>query len=62
MFEKVGTVSDVNNAEYPSEEFHGSRLETGQEVYASQAIPEKLYVKLYVKYDRGFGLFERSAE
>ncbi|EFC94285.1 hypothetical protein CE91St54_34240 [Hungatella hathewayi] len=58
MFEKVGTVSDVNNAEYPSEEFHGSRLETGQEVYASQAIPEKLYVK----YDRGFGLFERSAE
>ncbi|WP_418579289.1 immunoglobulin-like domain-containing protein [Hungatella sp.] len=55
-FEKVGTVSDVNNAEYPSEEFHGSRLETGQEVYASQAIPEKLYVK----YDRGFGLFERD--
>lgn len=52
-FKKVGSVSAVDNLEYPSEEFHGSRLETGQEVYANQDMPEKIYVK----YDSGYGLF-----
>lgn len=53
-FEQVGSVLAVDNAEYPSEEFHGSRLETGQEIYASQTQPDNLYIK----YDSGFGLFE----
>ena len=56
-FEKVGTVAAVDNTEYPSEEFHGSRLETGQEIYANKSMPEKIYVK----YDSGYGIFEGEA-
>lgn len=57
-FEKVGTVAAVDNTKYPSEEFHGSRLETGQEVYADENASDKIYVK----YDSGFGLFEKDAD
>lgn len=57
-FEKVGTVAAVDNTKYPSEEFHGARLERGQEVYADENASDKIYVK----YDSGFGSFEKDAD
>lgn len=56
-FEKVGEVENVDNQEYPDEEFGGTRLEAGQEIYAS---PEDSS-KIYVKYDSGYAAFERRS-
>lgn len=55
-FEKVGEVDEVDNQEYPEEEFGGTRLDTGQEIYASQEDVSKIYVK----YDSGYAVFERQ--
>ena len=55
-FEKVGEVGRVDNQEYPEEEFGGTWLDTGQEIYASQADASKIYVK----YDSGYAVFERQ--
>lgn len=53
-FEKAGTVTAVDNTEFPSEEFRGSRLDIGQEIYSDKSVSDKIHVK----YDSGFGLFE----
>ncbi len=50
----LGKVASVNNLEWPAEDFCGTHLEPGQEIYYD---PEESK-KLYVKYDRGFALFE----
>lgn len=57
-FEKAGTVTAVDNTEFPSEEFRGSRLDIGQEIYSDKSVSDKIYVK----YDSGFGLFEAETE
>lgn len=44
-FEKVGEVGRVDDQEYPEEEFGGTRLDTGQEIYASREDASKIYVK-----------------
>lgn len=50
----LGQVASVNNQEWPSEDFCGTHLEVGQEIYCDPEEPQKLYVK----YDNGFALFE----
>lgn len=53
-WELLGQVASVNNLEWPSEDFVGTHLNAGQEIYRD---PKKTQ-KLYVKYDSGFALFE----
>ena len=50
----LGNVASVNNLEWPAEDFCGTHLKPGQEIYYDPEEPKKLYVK----YDRGFALFE----
>ena len=50
----LGNVASVNNLEWPAEDFCGTHLNPGQEIYYDPEEPKKLYVK----YDRGFALFE----
>lgn len=50
----LGKVASVNNLEWPAEDFCGTHLEPGQEIYYDPEEPKKLYVK----YDSGFALFE----
>ena len=50
----MGNVASVNNLEWPAEDFCGTHLNQGQEIYYDPEEPKKLYVK----YDRGFALFE----
>ena len=50
----LGKVASVNNLEWPAEDFCGTHLELGQEIYYDSEEPKKLYVK----YDSGFALFE----
>lgn len=53
-WELLGQVASVNNLEWPSEDFAGTHLNIGQEIYREPSEPQKLYVK----YDSGFALFE----
>ena len=53
-WEHLGQVVSVNNLEWPSEDFVGTHLNAGQEIYRDPKKPQKLYVK----YDSGFALFE----
>lgn len=55
-FEKVGEVKTVDNMEYPDEEFCGTRLDVGQEIYASSEDTSRVYVK----YDSGYAMFETA--
>ena len=50
----IWKVASVNNLEWPAEDFCGTHLELGQEIYYDPEEPKKLYVK----YDSGFALFE----
>ncbi len=51
---KVGKVEKVDDQEYIKEEFSGTRLDVGQEIYASP----KDTSKIYVKYSDGYAMFE----
>ena len=53
-WELLGQVAFVNNLEFPTEDFCGTHLNVGQEIYWKPSEPQKLYVK----YDSGFALFE----
>ena len=53
-WELLGQVVSVNDLEWPSEDFAGTHLNIGQEIYWEPSEPQKLYVK----YDSGFALFE----
>ena len=53
-WEILGQVAFVNNLEFPTEDFYGTHLNVGQEIYWKPSEPQKLYVK----YDSGFALFE----
>ena len=53
-WELLGQVVSVNDLEWPSEDFAGTHLNIGQEIYWEPSEPQKLYVK----YDNGFALFE----
>ena len=53
-WELLGQVVSVNDLECPSEDFAGTHLNIGQEIYWEPSEPQKLYVK----YDNGFALFE----
>lgn len=50
-YEKVGTVLEVDNDNYPTENFHAGRLSVGDEVYA-ELNSEEMKV-IYVKYKDG---------
>jgi hypothetical protein len=52
-YELVGSISAVDNDNEPTEDFHGSRVELGQEVYASASNAETVYVK----YKKGYAKF-----
>lgn len=53
-WELLGQVTFVNNLEFPTEDFYGTHLNVGQEIYWKPSEPQKLYVK----YNSGFALFE----
>lgn len=53
-WEFLGQVVSVNDFEWPSEDFAGTHLNIGQEIYWEPSEPQKLYIK----YDNGFALFE----
>lgn len=55
-WELLGQVAFVNNLEFPTEDFCGTHLNVGQEIYRDPKIPQKLYVK----YDSGFALLEEE--
>lgn len=57
-FEKAGEVVTVNNESYQDEEFCGSRVQVGQEVYINAEDDSKIYVR----YDQGYGAFWREEE
>lgn len=57
-WEFLGKVVSVNNLEWPVEDFCGTHLDVGQEVYRKPSEPHKLYVK----YDKGFALFSSSVQ
>lgn len=52
-FELVGSISVVDNDNEPTEDFHGARVELGQEVYASEANADMVYMK----YEKGYAQF-----
>ena len=49
----VGSIAVVDNDNEPAEDFHGARVELAQEVYASEADTENVYVK----YEKGYAQF-----
>lgn len=49
----VGGITVIDNDNEPTEDFHGSRVELGQEVYASASNAETVYVK----YKKGYAKF-----
>jgi len=52
-YELVGSISAVDNINEPTEDFYGARVESGQEIYASEANTETVYVK----YEKGYAQF-----
>ena len=52
-FELVGSISVVDNDNEPTEDFHGARVELGQEVYASEANADMVYMK----YEKDYAQF-----
>lgn len=52
-YELVGSVAVVDNDNEPTENFHGARVELEQEIYASEANTETVYVK----YENGYAQF-----
>ena len=52
-YELVGSIAVVDNDNEPAEDFHGARVELEQEVYASEANTETVYVK----YEKGYAQF-----
>lgn len=49
----AGSIAFVDNDNEPTEDFHGARVELAQEVYASEADTETVYVK----YEKGYAQF-----
>ena len=49
----VGSIAVVDNDNEPAEDFHGARVELAQEVYASEADAENVYLK----YEKGYAQF-----
>ena len=52
-YELVGSISVVDNDNEPVEDFHGTRVELDQEVYASEVNTETVYIK----YEKGYAQF-----
>ena len=52
-YELVGSICGVDNDNEPTEDFHGARVEAGQEVYASEVNADTVYVK----YEKGYAQF-----
>lgn len=52
-YELVGSICVVDNDKEPTEDFHGARVESGQEVYASKANTDSVYMK----YEKGYARF-----
>ena len=49
----VGSIAAVDNTAEPAEDFHGARVEAGQDIYASDANPDTIYVE----YEKGYAAF-----
>ena len=54
----VGIVEVVDNDNPPKYDFHGSRVEVGQEIYISLGV----YGTIYVKYEDGYARFSLKQE
>jgi len=52
-YEYVGSVIVVDNVTEPEEDFHGARVELGQEIYADDSDPNTIYIK----YENGYARF-----
>lgn len=52
----IGKVESVNNKEQPSKNYGGSRLEAGQNIYASDENPGVIYIE----YENGYARFSPS--
>lgn len=52
-FNYVGSISDIDNVNEPKEDFHGARVESGQEVYANETDSDTIYIK----YESGYARF-----
>lgn len=52
-YEYAGSITGVDNLNEPKEDFHGARVESGQEVYASENHTDTIYVK----YENGYAQF-----
>lgn len=52
-YEKVGTVIDVDNINFPQDNFYGARVKKGQEIYSFESDLNCIYVK----YTNGFARF-----
>ena len=50
---RAGSVAAVDNTAEPAEDFHGARVETGQDIYASDSDPDTIYVE----YEKGYAAF-----
>ena len=52
-YEYVGAVADVDHTMAPVQNFHGARVEAGQEIYALGTNPDSVYLK----YESGYAEF-----
>ncbi len=52
-YELVGAVADVDNTKAPEQNFHGARVEIGQEIYAHKTETDIIYIK----YENGYAKF-----
>ena len=52
----IGKVGSINNKEQPSRNYVGSRLEAGQNIYASDENPGVIYIE----YENGYARFSSS--
>ena len=52
-YNRVGEIAAVDNTAEPAEDFHGARVEVGQEIYASDSALDTIYVE----YEKGYTAF-----
>lgn len=55
-FKKAGIMAEVDNTQYPEQDFYGCWVDVGQEVYASPNNTEKIFLK----YENGYAIFIRQ--
>ena len=57
-YESIGNVEAVDNENTPTSDYHGARVEPGQEIYVLPGIHDAIYVK----YENGYARFSLKQE